>query len=45
MKTLLIVVSIIFSFTKLGFIAFDSIVEVKKQQSIISAEKRGLDTY
>ena len=45
MKTLLIVAAIIFSFTKLGFIAFDSIVEVKKQQSIISAEKRGLENY
>ena len=45
MKTLLIIVSIIFTFSKLGCIAFDSIVEVKKQQSSLSAEKRWLDTY
>ena len=45
MKTLLIVAAIIFSFTKLGFIAFDSAVKTGKQQSVISAERRGLNTY
>ena len=45
MKTLLIVASIIFSFAKLGCIAFDSIVAEGKQQSIISSEKRGVDNY
>ena len=44
MKTLLIVASIIFSFAKLGCIAFDSIVAEGKQ-SIISSEKRGVDNY
>ena len=45
MKTLLIIASIIFAGSKLGCIAFDSIVEEGKKQSVISAEKRGLDTY
>ena len=45
MKTLLIVASIIFTGSKLGFIAFDSIVETGKEQSILSADKRGLDNY
>ena len=45
MKTLLIVASIIFSFAKLGCIAFDSIVSEGKQQSIISSEKREVDNY
>lgn len=45
MKTLLIIAAIIFSGSKIGCYAFDSIVEVKKQQSSISAEKRGLDDY
>lgn len=45
MKSLLIVAAIIFSGSKLGFIAFDSAVKTGKQQSSASAEKRGLDTY
>ena len=45
MKTLLIVASIIFTGSKIGCYTFDSIVEVKKQQASISAEKRGLDDY
>ena len=45
MKTLLIVAAIIFSGSKLGFIAFDSAVKTGKQQSVISAERRVLDKY
>ena len=40
MKTLLIVVSVIFAGSKLGCIAFDYAVEAGKQQSSASAEKR-----
>ena len=40
MKTLLIVAAIIFSSAKIGCIAFDSLVERGKEQSILSAEKR-----
>lgn len=45
MKTLLIVAAIIFAGSKIGCYAFDSIVESSKKQSVISAEKRGLDSY
>ena len=45
MKTLLIVVSVIFAGSKLGCIAFDTLVEEGKQQSVISSEKRGLENY
>lgn len=44
MKTFLIVVTVIFSGTKLGFIAFDTLAETKQNSSYKSEKQQILDS-